>query len=81
MTETGTHFTDLLFAVLSRSEGVVTYRLKTSTGRLIFLRSRGFIQYDENTKEITSFFCINSHIEYVSYLLKFYSRFTMLSLL
>lgn len=56
----------LLFCpVLDRSEGMVTYRLKTSTGRLIFLRSRGFIQYDENTKEIISFFCINSLIEYV----------------
>ncbi|XP_057381265.1 neuronal PAS domain-containing protein 2-like [Daphnia carinata] len=49
--------------MLSRSEGMVTYRLRTSTGRLIFLRSRGFIQYDENTKEIISFFCINSLID------------------
>ncbi|XP_046657851.1 neuronal PAS domain-containing protein 2-like [Daphnia pulicaria] len=49
--------------MLDRSEGMVTYRLKTSTGRLIFLRSRGFIQYDENTKEIISFFCINSLID------------------
>ena len=46
---------------------MVTYRLRTSTGRLIFLRSRGFIQYDDNTKEISSFFCINSLIEYITF--------------
>jgi len=42
-------------------EGMVTYRLRTRTGKLIFLRSRGIIEYDAK-KEIVSFVCVNEMI-------------------
>merc|ERR1712071_660848 len=44
-----------------RDEGMVTYRLRTRTGKLIFLRSRGIIEYDAK-KEIVSFVCVNEMI-------------------
>ena len=43
-------------------EGMVTYRLRTRTGKLIFLRSRGIIEYDAK-KEIVSFVCVNEMIK------------------
>jgi len=45
----------------SGAGGVTTYRLRTRTGKLIFLRSRGIIEFDSN-KEITGFVCVNEMI-------------------
>merc|ERR1712131_143675 len=48
--------------MLSTGDGAtVTYRLRTRTGKLIFLRSRGIIEYD-GKQEIVSFVCVNEMI-------------------
>ncbi|CAG0879176.1 unnamed protein product [Darwinula stevensoni] len=40
--------------------GLVTYRLMTRSNEIIFLRSRGFLEYDSVTRKVESFFCINT---------------------
>lgn len=62
--------------MFSKNEGMVTYRLKMSTGKYIYLRSRGFLQYDDTTKELKGFFCINSQLRYIIQIQKFEYLFT-----
>ena len=41
---------------------LVNYRLFTNTGELICLQTKGFLEYNKETKMIESFLCINTLI-------------------
>ncbi|XP_064482244.1 protein cycle-like isoform X2 [Ornithodoros turicata] len=41
-------------------KGVVVYRLRTRDDSFIFLRSAGYLQYDQATMQVDHFVCINS---------------------
>ena len=40
-----------------------TFRLFTNTGELICLQTKGFLEYNKETKKIDSFLCINTLIK------------------
>ena len=39
---------------------LVNYRLFTNTGELICLQTKGFLEYNKETRKIESFLCINT---------------------
>ncbi|KPI97710.1 hypothetical protein RR46_07457 [Papilio xuthus] len=43
----------------SREYGESYYRLITRSGHFIYMRTRGFLEIDPNTKKVQSFVCIN----------------------
>jgi len=47
----------------SSGEGTTVYRLFSSTGELICLQTRGFLEYNKSKNKIESFLCINTLIK------------------
>ncbi|CAK1580141.1 unnamed protein product [Parnassius mnemosyne] len=46
----------------SREFGESYYRLMSRSGHFIYMRTRGFLEIDKNTKKVQSFVCVNSVI-------------------
>ncbi|XP_063623954.1 basic helix-loop-helix ARNT-like protein 2 [Cydia splendana] len=46
----------------SREFGESYYRLMSRTGQFIYMRTRGFLEIDRDTKKVQSFVCVNSVI-------------------
>ncbi|KAL0279851.1 UNVERIFIED_CONTAM: hypothetical protein PYX00_001324 [Menopon gallinae] len=42
--------------------GTSTYRLKTKNGEYVYMRTCGYLEFDQNTQSIMSFICVNSLI-------------------
>lgn len=62
------HPSDMAIAMFAQKQmlasnsgkGVVVYRLRTRDDSFIFLRSSGYLQYDQGTMQIDHFVCINT---------------------
>ncbi|KAL3242909.1 hypothetical protein MRX96_020921 [Rhipicephalus microplus] len=62
------HPSDMAIAMFAQKQmlasnsgkGVVVYRLRTRDDAFIFLRSSGYLQYDQGTMQIDHFVCINT---------------------
>lgn len=52
----------LCFSVFSSVEGqgYSVYRLRSKTGTLIYLRTRGYLEFNKTTQKVESFVCINT---------------------
>lgn len=62
------HSSDMAIAMFAQKQmlssnsgkGVVVYRLRTRDGSFVFLRSSGYLQYDQTTMQMDHFVCINT---------------------
>lgn len=54
----------LIFLVYDKGEGFgcSTYRLRAKNGEYVFLRTCGYLEFDQNTQRIDSFICVNTLI-------------------
>lgn len=53
-----------VFTVYDKGEGsgYSVYRLKTKNGEHVYMRTNGYLEFDQNTQSIGSFICVNSLI-------------------
>lgn len=42
--------------------GTSTYRLKAKNGEYVYMRTNGYLEFDQNTQSIGSFICVNTLI-------------------
>jgi hypothetical protein len=56
------YFVFCTFSVFSSVEGqgFSVYRLRSKTGALIYLRTRGFLEFNKTTQKVETFVCINT---------------------